>query len=179
MFCCHIVVAIVEGIYEDYWNLNEGLYKAQGWVAIVFIWIFASQFAYSWGPVSWVLAQEIFPSSARSRGVSLVASTNWMFNFVIGLTTKDMLASMKYGTYIFFAIFSGLGGLFIWYFAPETKDKTLEELDVFFGGSMDSIAEADRLRMQAIYDRLGLTGVEKVEDLDNEKTKIQGEIVEM
>ncbi|RAK71146.1 sugar porter family MFS transporter [Aspergillus fijiensis CBS 313.89] len=179
MFCCHIVVAIVEGIYEDYWNLNEGLYKAQGWVAIVFIWIFASQFAYSWGPVSWVLAQEIFPSSARSRGVSLVASTNWMFNFVIGLTTKDMLASMKYGTYIFFAIFSGLGGLFIWYFAPETKDKTLEELDVFFGGSMDSIAEADRLRMQTIYDRLGLTGVEKVEDLDNEKTKIQGEIVEM
>ncbi|OJJ98843.1 hypothetical protein ASPACDRAFT_121570 [Aspergillus aculeatus ATCC 16872] len=179
MFCCHIVVAIVEGIYEDYWNLNEGLYKAQGWVAIVFIWIFASQFAYSWGPVSWVLAQEIFPSSARSRGVSLVASTNWMFNFVIGLTTKDMLASMKYGTYIFFAIFSGLGGLFIWYFAPETKDKTLEELDVFFGGSMDSIAEADRLRMQAIYDRLGLSGVEKVEDLDNEKTKIQDEIVEM
>ncbi|PYI15609.1 sugar transporter [Aspergillus japonicus CBS 114.51] len=179
MFCCHIVVAIVEGIYEDYWNLNEGLYKAQGWVAIVFIWIFASQFAYSWGPVSWVLAQELFPSSARSRGVSLVASTNWMFNFVIGLTTKDMLASMKYGTYIFFAIFSGLGGLFIWYYAPETKDKTLEELDVFFGGSMDSIAEADRLRMQAIYDRLGLAGVEKVEDLDNEKTKIQGEIVEM
>ncbi|PYH78742.1 sugar transporter [Aspergillus uvarum CBS 121591] len=179
MFCCHIVVAIIEGVYEDYWNLNEGLYKAQGWVAIVFIWIFASQFAYSWGPVSWVLAQEIFPSSARSRGVSLVASTNWMFNFVIGLTTKDMLASMKYGTYIFFAIFSGLGGLFIWWYAPETKDKTLEELDVFFGGSMDSIAEADRLRMQAIYDRLGLTGVEKVEDLDNEKTKIQDEIVEM
>ncbi|PYI32117.1 sugar transporter [Aspergillus indologenus CBS 114.80] len=179
MFCCHIVVAIVEGIYEDYWNLNEGLYKAQGWVAIVFIWIFASQFAYSWGPVTWTLSQELFPSSARSRGVSLVASTNWMFNFVIGLTTKDMLASMKYGTYIFFAIFSGLGGLFIWYYAPETKDKTLEELDVFFGGSMDSIAEADRIRMQGIYDRLGLTGVEKVEDLDNEKTKIQGEIVEM
>ncbi|RAL06698.1 sugar porter family MFS transporter [Aspergillus homomorphus CBS 101889] len=179
MFCCHIVVAIVEGLYEDYWNLNEGLYKAQGWVAIVFIWIFASQFAYSWGPVSWVLAQEIFPSSMRSRGVSIVASTNWMFNFIIGLTTKDMLSSMKYGTYIFFAIFSALGGIFIWYFAPETKDKTLEELDVFFGGSMDSIAEADRLRMQDIYDRLGLTGVEKVEDLDDEKAKIQGEIVEM
>ncbi|PYH44565.1 sugar porter family MFS transporter [Aspergillus saccharolyticus JOP 1030-1] len=179
MFLCHIVVAIVEGLYENYWDLNEGLYKAQGWVAIVFIWIFATQFAYSWGPVTWVLAQEIFPSSARSRGVSIVASTNWMFNFVIGLTTKDMLNSMKYGTYIFFAIFSGLGGAFIWYFSPETKDKTLEELDVFFGGNMDSIAEADRRRMEAIYERLGLAGVEKVEDLDNEKTKVQGEIVEM
>lgn len=72
---------------------------------------------------------------------------------------------MKYGTYIFFAIFSGLGGLFIWFFAPETKDKTLEELDVFFGGSEASIAEADRLRMQRINETLGLAGVEHVEDL--------------
>jgi len=119
--------------------------------------------------VAWVLTQEIFPNSQRSRGVSIVASTNWMFNFVIGLTTKDMLKSMKYGTYIFFAIFSGLGGLFIWRFAPETKDKTLEELDVFFGGAMDSIAEADRIRMQRINETLGLAGVENVEDLKVEK----------
>ena len=49
MFCCHIVVAIVEGLYEDNWNKNEGLDKAQGWVAIAFIWLFAVNFAYSWG----------------------------------------------------------------------------------------------------------------------------------
>lgn len=133
------------------------------------------------GPVTWVLAQEIFPNSTRSRGVSIVASTNWMFNFVIGLTTKDMLKSMKYGTYIFFAIFSALGGLFIWKFAPETKDKTLEELDIFFGGGMDSIAEADRQRMERIYDSLGLSGVKEVGDLvvEKEKGEITGEVVEM
>ncbi|CAK43463.1 uncharacterized protein An01g00850 [Aspergillus niger] len=181
MFCCHIVVAIVEGLYEDNWNLNMGLDKPQGWVAIAFIWLFAVNFAYSWGPVTWVLAQEIFPNSTRSRGVSIVASTNWMFNFVIGLTTKDMLKSMKYGTYIFFAIFSALGGLFIWKFAPETKDKTLEELDIFFGGGMDSIAEADRQRMERIYDSLGLSGVKEVGDLvvEKEKGEITGEVVEM
>ena len=49
MFLCHIVVATVEGIYEDKWNLNLGLDKGQGWVAIVFIWLFAVNFAYSWG----------------------------------------------------------------------------------------------------------------------------------
>lgn len=49
MFCCHIVVAIVEGLYEDNWNLNMGLDKPQGWVAIAFIWLFAVNFAYSWG----------------------------------------------------------------------------------------------------------------------------------
>ncbi|KAJ5833781.1 Major facilitator superfamily domain general substrate transporter [Penicillium riverlandense] len=169
MFLCHIVVAIVEGLYEDKWNLNEGLDKPQGWVAIAFIWLFAVNFAYSWGPVAWVLTQEIFPNSQRSRGVAIVASTNWMFNFIIGLTTKDMLDSMKYGTYIFFAVFSGLGGAFIWKFAPETKDKTLEELDVFFGGSKESIAESDRLRMERINEQLGLAGVENLEDLNTEK----------
>ncbi|KAJ5827644.1 Major facilitator superfamily domain general substrate transporter [Penicillium robsamsonii] len=176
MFCCHIVVATVEGIYKPKWDLNEGLNKGQGWVAIVFIWLFAVNFAYSWGPVAWVLTQEIFPNSQRSKGVAIVASTNWMFNFIIGLTTKDMLASMKYGTYIFFAIFSGLGGLFIWKFAPETKDKTLEELDVFFGGSEANIAEADRLRMQRINESLGLAGVDRVEDL---KVAINSEQVAM
>ncbi|KAL4756517.1 sugar porter family MFS transporter [Aspergillus foveolatus] len=179
MFCCHIVVATVEGLYEDDWALNEGLYKAQGWVAIAFIWLFAVNFAYSWGPVAWVLAQEIFPNSARSRGVSIVASTNWMFNFVIGLTTKDMLNSMKYGTYIFFAIFSALGGAFIWWFAPETKDKTLEELDIYFGGAQESIAEVDRARMARINEQLGLSGVEKVEDLINEKEGVHDELREM
>ncbi|KAL3471501.1 sugar transporter [Aspergillus californicus] len=179
MFCCHIVVATVEGIYQDDWALNEGLYKGQGWVAIVFIWLFACNFAYSWGPVSWVLAQEIFPSSTRSRGVAIVASTNWMFNFIIGLTTKDMLDSMKYGTYIFFAIFSALGGFFVWRFAPETKDKTLEELDVYFGGGEDSIAEADRERMQRINEQLGLAGVHKVEDLVDEKSGVHDELKEL
>ncbi|KAJ5981231.1 hypothetical protein N7499_001756 [Penicillium canescens] len=169
MFLCHIIVAIVEGIYKPQWDLNEGLAQSQGWVAIAFIWLFAVNFAYSWGPVAWVLAQEIFPNSQRSRGVSIVASTNWMFNFVIGLTTKDMLNSMKYGTYIFFAIFSAMGGFFVWKFAPETKDKTLEELDVFFGGAMDSIAETDRLRMLRINESLGLAGVENLEDLKSEK----------
>jgi hypothetical protein len=115
----------------------------------------------------------------RSRGVSIVASTYWMFNFIIGLTTKDMLKSMKYGTYIFFAIFSALGGLFIWKFAPETKDKTLEELDVYFGGAEDSIAESDRLRMLRINERLGLAGVEKVEDLADEKMPVHDEVREM
>ncbi|KAL4773539.1 general substrate transporter [Aspergillus nidulans var. acristatus] len=179
MFCCHIVVATVEGLYQDDWALNEGLYKAQGWVAIAFIWLFAVNFAYSWGPVAWVLAQEIFPNSARSRGVSIVASTNWMFNFVIGLTTKDMLNSMKYGTYIFFAIFSALGGAFIWWSAPETKDKTLEELDIYFGGTQESIAEADRARMARINEQLGLSEVEKVEDLINEKGGAHDELREM
>ncbi len=41
MCCCHIVVAAVDGTYENLWAENKGLAKAQGWVSIAFIWLFA------------------------------------------------------------------------------------------------------------------------------------------
>jgi hypothetical protein len=105
-----------------------------------------------------------------------------MFNFVIGLTTRDMLASMKYGTYIFFAAFCAGGGLFVWLCVPETKNKTLEELDVYFGGNADGIALKDRERMAAIEERLGLSGVHSPEDLkvsEGEKTAEHDESVKV
>lgn len=163
MMMCHAIVAGIEGSFMDDWTAHGNA----GWAAVVFIWLFAANFAYSWGPVAWVIPQEIFPNSMRSRGVSIVASTNWMFNFVIGLTTKDMLSThgMSYGTYIFFAVFCGLGAAFVWKFVPETKDKTLEEMDLYFGGDDTSLAAEDKARMDRIYASLGLAGVERPEDL--------------
>ncbi|KAH8673395.1 sugar transporter [Xylariales sp. PMI_506] len=161
MFVCHIIVAAVEGSFENDWANHRNA----GWAAIVFIWLFAVNFAYSWGPVAWVITQEIFPNSMRSRGVAIVASTNWMFNFVIGLTTKDMIANMKYGTYIFFAAFCLMGAIFVWKVMPETKDKSLEELDVFFGGDSTTIAQEDAARMQRIYESLGIANLDRPEDL--------------
>jgi len=176
MCICHVIVAAIDGSFEDSWASH----RSAGWASIAFIWLFAVNFAYSWGPVAWVLTQEIFPNSMRSRGVSIVASTNWMFNFIIGLTTRDMLASMKFGTYIFFAAFCAGGGLFVWLCVPETKNKTLEELDVYFGGDADGIAVKDRERMRAIEERLGLSGVQAPEDLkvrEGEKTSEHDESV--
>jgi MFS family permease len=74
MCICHICVAAIDGSFEDDWPAH----RAAGWASIVFIWLFAVNFAYSWGPVAWVLTQEIFPNSMRSRGVAIVASTNWI-----------------------------------------------------------------------------------------------------
>ncbi|KIM95172.1 hypothetical protein OIDMADRAFT_148842 [Oidiodendron maius Zn] len=165
MCICHVIVAAIDGSFENSWPDH----RSAGWASVAFIWLFCVNFAYSWGPVAWVLTQEIFPNSMRSRGVSIVASTNWMFNFIIGLTTKDMLASMKFGTYIFFAAFCGGGAIFVWLMVPETKNKTLEELDIYFGGDSATIAAQDRERMQRIEENLGLAGIQAPEDLIVEK----------
>jgi len=169
MCVCHVIVASLVGSFEDSWSTH----RSAGWASVAFIWLFAINFAYSWGPVSWVLAQEIFPNSMRSRGVSIVASTNWLFNFIIGLTTKDMLNSMKYGTYIFFAIFSAGGAAFVWLCVPETKNKTLEELDIFFGGDSSSLAVADRERMRRIEESLGIYGIESPEDIKEKEQHLE------
>jgi hypothetical protein len=70
-----------------------------------------------------------------------------MFNFVIGPTTRDMLASMRYGTYIFFACFCAGGVVFVWVMVLETKNKTLEELDIYFGSESNALAAKDRERL--------------------------------
>ena len=161
MCICHVIVAAIDGSFENSWPDHT----SAGWTSVALIWLFCVNFAYSWGPVAWVLTQEIFPNSMRSRGVSIVASTNWMFNFIIGLTTKDMLGSMKYGAYIFFAVFCGGGATFVWLMVPETKNRTLEELDIYFGGDSATIAAQDRERMQRIEESLGLDGIQAPEDL--------------
>lgn len=88
-----------------------------------------------------------------------------------------MLANMKYGTYIFFAAFSAMGGIFVWLYVPETKNKTLEELDIYFGGSADALAEKDKERMLRIQERLGIAGAESIEDVA-EKKEMRTEQVE-
>jgi hypothetical protein len=97
-----------------------------------------------------------FPVSVRGKGMSIAASSNWMNNFIVGQVTPSMLEAMPYGTFIFFGIFSTLGGLFIWFLCPETKGLTLEEMDAAFGDTGANLAAEDRARQEAIHKRLGL-----------------------
>ncbi|CEG84215.1 Putative D-xylose-proton symporter [Rhizopus microsporus] len=66
--------------------------------------------------------------------MSVTTSANWMCNFIIGLIVPTMLANITYGTYIFFACFLVLSFFFVWLFVPETKGRSLEEMDEIFGG---------------------------------------------
>jgi hypothetical protein len=62
--------------------------------------------------------------------------------------------------------YSGGGALFVWLVVPETKDKTLEELDDYFGGDGSTLAAEDRARMERINRELGLDDVHTIENID-------------
>lgn len=143
-FISLVIVAGIVGKYDG----QLDVYKNAGRTAIAFIFIYDVNFSYSWAPIGWVLPSEIFPIGIRSKAVSITTSATWMSNFIIGLVTPRMLATMKFGTYIFFAAFALIAFLFTWFIIPETKGVPLEEMDAVFNdieasGEKQALAEAN------------------------------------
>lgn len=82
---------------------------------------------------SQTVVSEIFPLSIRGRGASIGASSNWVNNFAIAFFVPPMFAAWAWGTYIFFAVFLAAGIVWIYFYLPETKNASLEEMDRIFG----------------------------------------------
>ncbi|KAF2844584.1 general substrate transporter [Plenodomus tracheiphilus IPT5] len=149
----HIVIAIILAKNIDRFHEEPGA----GWAAVVMVWLFVIHFGYSWGPAAWILVSEVWPLSTRPYGTALGGSSNWMNNFIIGQITPDLLEKITYGTYILFGLISFLGAAFIWFFVPETKRLSLEEMDIVFGS--EGTALKDRERMEEINREIGLTAI--------------------
>ncbi|KAL3965246.1 hypothetical protein ACCO45_002250 [Purpureocillium lilacinum] len=153
MAICHVIIAAIVG----HWHSDLSDNAAAGWAAVAMVWLFVVHFAYSWGPCGWIIVAEIWPLSSRPYGVALGSSSNWMCNFIVGQITPDMLSDITYGTYLIFGALTFLGAGFMWFFVPETKRLTLEEMDVVFGSV--GTAQADFERMEEINQEIGLTSM--------------------
>lgn len=151
MAACHFIIAGIVASFSDDWPNHQGA----GWAACVMVWLFVIHFGYSWGPCAWIVVAEIWPLSNRPYGIALGASSNWMNNFIVGQVTPDMLTHLKYGTYIFFGLFTAMGAAFILFFFPETKGLTLEEMDTLFGSI--GTAEREKERWREVHAEVGLT----------------------
>ncbi|CAG7953630.1 unnamed protein product [Penicillium salamii] len=191
-----ISLVIVGGILGGYGSLLMDK-KSAGWAGIAFIYIYVINFSYSFGetssipptlyglhspeitnntlvsvPIVWVLPSEIFNLSIRSKAISITTSATWMCNFIIGLVTPDMLESITWGTYIFFAAFCLLVLVFTFFCIPETGGKvhsthhffiltTLEDMDIIFG---DTAAHEEKKRIKHIEAGLHGTRIEEGDD---------------
>lgn len=97
---------------------------------------------------------EIFPLSIRAKGASIGASSNWINNFAIAFFVPPMLNAWEWGTYIFFAGFLLVGICWVYFFLPETKNVTLEEMDKVFGSNA---GEQDAELLREAQREVGLT----------------------
>jgi len=112
--------------------------KEELWVLIFMLGYIAS-FALSVGPVTWVILSEIFPTRIRGRAMSIATLCLWASNFVVSQTFPMMNENewlvdkfhhgfpfWIYGTLCVVLV------LFVWFFVPETKGKTLEEIEKYW-----------------------------------------------
>jgi len=109
--------------------------KSVGMGALIFMLIYAASFAMSWGPVTWVLLSEIFPNKIRGA-MSIAVAAQWVANLIISWTFPIMNDSswltekFNHGfAYWIYGIMSILAALFVWRLVPETKGKSLEEIE--------------------------------------------------
>ncbi|EMD65972.1 hypothetical protein COCSADRAFT_25553 [Bipolaris sorokiniana ND90Pr] len=147
---CHFIVSGIAAGFEDDWPHHQGA----GWAACAMVWLFVVFFGYSWGPSSWIVMAEIWPLANRPYGIALGASSNWINNFIVGQVTPDMLTHLRYGTYIFFGIFTAVGAAFIFFFFLKTKELSLEEMDHLFG--FVGTAQREKERWNDVYREVGL-----------------------
>jgi MFS transporter, SP family, arabinose:H+ symporter len=120
-----VIALIVIGILFKM-NITEG-----PWI-LIFILVFIACFAFSFGPVSWIIISEIFPTAVRGRAMSLATLSLWIANFFVGQLTPLMLKSDSWGpaaTFWTFAVLCAPALWLTWKLIPETKGKSLEEIE--------------------------------------------------
>ena len=104
--------------------------KMEGIFTLICILAFIAFFASCIGPVFWTLVSEIFPNRIRGKAVAFASFTQWIFNFLVVLLFPHFLASVGGAkTFLFLALMSLLQWLFTYLYVPETKGKSLEEIE--------------------------------------------------
>ncbi|OGM46514.1 sugar transporter [Aspergillus bombycis] len=142
---------------------------AAGLVATVMLFLFNFFFGVGLLAIPWLLPAEYSPLATRTRSAALATATNWIFTFLVVEITPVSIDNVGYRTYIYFAVFNFCFIPLIYFFYPETRNLTLEQIDHLFTGekvklhwhpSMGTAGDAER--------RLGekdpeLAGVQHVE----------------
>jgi sugar porter (SP) family MFS transporter len=97
---------------------------------------FIAFFAFSQGAVIWVFISEIFPNSVRSQGGALGSFTHWIMAAIIALTFPLIVEGNPNGgfySFIFYSVMMFIHLIFVWRFLPETKGKSLEQIQKDLG----------------------------------------------
>ncbi|XP_020246666.1 sugar transport protein 13 [Asparagus officinalis] len=126
MFLSQVIIAIILGIKVT--DHSKDLSKGYAILIVVMICTFVSSFAWSWGPLGWLIPSETFPLETRSAGQSVTVCVNLLFTFVIAQAFLSMLCHLKFAIFAFFSAWVLVMSLFVLFLLPETKNVPIEEM---------------------------------------------------
>ncbi|KAH6647754.1 hexose carrier protein [Truncatella angustata] len=123
---------LVNAVQAQYLNENNGS-QLRSMVAMNFVF---SLFYTPLGIISWVYPAEIFPVEVRALGNAITTFTNWVVNLIFAQFSPTALASIGFKYFYVFFVFNIIAFLSYWFFFPETRGKTLEQMDELFGDQL-------------------------------------------
>jgi sugar porter (SP) family MFS transporter len=124
------MAVLAYSFYVATYGADGTVTQINSWMVLVGILGFVASFAISVGPVMWVLFSELFPTRVRGLAISFAGFVNSAFSFVVQLVFPWELATLgSAATFMIYGVFGLVGLIFVLIFLPETKGKTLEELE--------------------------------------------------
>lgn len=127
MLICQVAIGVIIGLKIGASGTGT-LTKVDADVVLVLICAYVAAFAWSWGPLGWLVPSEIFPMEVRSAGQSITVAVNLLFTFFIAQAFLTMLCHLKFGLFFLFAGFVLLMTIFIFVLLPETRGVPIEEM---------------------------------------------------
>lgn len=101
-----------------------------GWSVTIYLLVYIAFFAFSQGAVIWVFISEIFPNQVRAKGQTLGSCTHWVMAALVAFSFPMLAEKLGGGnTFLFFSIMMVLQLVFVWKMMPETKGKSLEQIE--------------------------------------------------
>ncbi|KAK1420843.1 hypothetical protein QVD17_22741 [Tagetes erecta] len=126
MFIAQVVTG---GILAAHLHATNVLQKNYAHIVLLCICVFVSGFAWSWGPLGWLIPSEIFPLETRTAGFFCAVSTNMVFTFIIAQAFLTMLCHMRAMIFFFFSSWIVIMGIYAFAFLPETKGVSIDEMN--------------------------------------------------
>jgi sugar porter (SP) family MFS transporter len=102
-------------------------------LAVISLMFYVASFAISLGPIFWLLIAEIYPLKIRGLATGIAAGTNWIANFAVSLTFLSLFKMLGPSlTFWMYGVLAIGSWIFCYYLVPETKGRTLEEIEQFW-----------------------------------------------
>jgi sugar porter (SP) family MFS transporter len=120
-----------------------GASGSTSWITVLSVAAYVAFFAVGLGPVFWLLIAEIFPLALRGRAMSLATISNWGFNLVVTITFLGLInLSGRVGTFLLYAALTLVAVVFTAVLVPETKGRSLEEIEEALEGRRQAVPVA-------------------------------------
>lgn len=130
--------------------------------AVVGFFTYIAFFAATWLPLPWLYPAEINPVKTRGKANAVSTCTNWLFNFFVVMITPVLVNNIGWGTYLFFAIVNACFLPFIHIFYPETKQRSLEEIDLIFAkGHLENMSYVKAAKELPFLDPVGIEQMQR------------------